>query len=181
MLECSTRDKAWHAICRHTARSWSANLSHVSCPGTETAILCGTCTVQGGHKGPVQQSSIRPHAVHVGVYLSPEDLDANQSYKHESRHRQRNQDPLQSVVDSPSQQAVGGEAAAGHSGKGKLSGIEDPVNSAWSWDVDVPQESRVLQPQVESLQVTSRLSLHSNSTRADITYQPLSNFTTIGC
>ena len=104
--------------------------------------------------GPVQQSSIRQYGVHVASHLSPEDLDADQSTKHEGRHRQGNQDPLQSEVDSPGQQAVGGQAAAGHTGKGKLSSIEDPVNSTWSWYVDVPQEGCVLQPQVESLEVT---------------------------
>jgi len=80
--------------------------------------------------------------------ILPEDLNAHQSCKHDNRHRQGDEDPLQGGVHVSSQQAVGGEAAAGHCGKGKLSSIEDPMDRLGCWYVDSTQQGGVLQPQI---------------------------------
>ena len=44
--------------------------------------------------------------------------------------------PLQGMVDRPRQQAVCGEAPAGHCSKGKLGSVEDPVNRAGGRNID---------------------------------------------
>ena len=75
---------------------------------------------------------------------SPEQLDGNQGREHEHRYSEIDEDPLQGMIDRPRQQAVRGQAPAGHCGKGKLGSVEDPVHRAGGRDVDGPQKSDVL-------------------------------------
>jgi len=62
-----------------------------------------------------------------------------------------NQDPLHCCIVHAREEAVGGQAAAGDGGEGKVGGTEDPVQGGRGGDVDPSQQADVLQPQLHCL------------------------------